>query len=64
MDHILSSSVLVVFPILQRKKTITYNKVCKFAYSQVSGSDLDSNKVLDLGLDFKLKSEEETEVPI
>lgn len=64
MAHILSSPALVAFPVLQRQKTITYNKVCKVACSQVSGSDLDSNNVLDLGLDFKLKSEEGTEVPI
>lgn len=64
MDPILSSPVLVVFPVLQRQKTITHNKICKVACSQVSGPDLDSNKVLGLGLDFKQKSEEETEVPI
>lgn len=58
IDHILTSPELVGFPVLQRQKTISYNKVCKVACSQVSGSDLDSNNVLDLGLDFKLKSEE------
>lgn len=57
MDHILTSPELVGFPVLQRQKTVTFSKVCKVACSQVSGSDFDSNNVLDLGLDFKLKSE-------
>lgn len=56
VDHILTSAALVGLPALQRHKTITYIKACKVACSRVSGCDLDSNNVLDLGLDSKLRS--------
>lgn len=55
MDHVLTSAALVGFPVLQRQKTKTYNKAFKVLCSWVSGCGLDSNSVLELGLNSKLR---------